>query len=66
MPGLAFVYQRLPVQKNLLLTGRAASLKYAYFAAVAYYPRPAGRFAPGNLRRAHPLSWRSALRRRQD
>ncbi len=31
MPGLAFVYQRLPIQKSTL-TGRAASLRNAYFA----------------------------------
>ncbi len=31
MPGLAFVYQRLPVQKSTL-TGRAVSLRSAYFA----------------------------------
>ncbi|VEB59428.1 respiratory nitrate reductase 2 subunit beta [Salmonella enterica subsp. enterica] len=32
MPGLAFVYQRLPVQKKSTLTGRAASLRSAYSA----------------------------------
>ncbi len=63
MPGLAFVYQRLSVQKSLLARKeRCRNFIFCY--RVTGSSQPTVLF--GNLRQAHPLSWRSALRRRQD